>query len=281
MGYITSCFTQRTHLWQTRPNISSCKGRVPLAKMSGDWFVDMKSTHIALWDMSEIPHKQCCEYQMLPQCQASFYRALQTDGKQTTWNCHHGLWYINQGKCIKSIHEGQFKGQAFLRRTYTVSKVSKTTAAHSGRCSLKIWMQKAHCVYHCHSLQRKGTQSCKSNEPHYLSPAIPALGDHIKAKTLAGSLKHAFHRGKEALKARLQKDSQINLWARALFKSNTKSIFTVKCLHNINTGRKINCQLSFNNVTGLLFHTLKRKKTKRLISEQFQIKRTCKWWYNV
>lgn len=141
--------------------------------------------------------------------------------------------------------------------------MSKTTAAHSGRCSLKIWMQKAHCVYHCHSLQCKGTQSCKSNEPHYLSPAIPALGDHIKAKALAGSLKHAFHRGKEALKARLQKDSQINLWACAVFKpalldSNIKSIFTVKCLHNINTGRKINCQLSFNNVTGLLF--LKRKK---------------------
>lgn len=130
------------------------------------------------------------------------------------------------------------------------------------------------CIYHCHSLQRKGTQSCKSNEPHHLSPAIPkrpALGDHIKAKTLAGSLKHDFHRGKEARKARLQKDSQIYLLARAVFKpallsSNIKSIFAVKCLHYTNTAYKINCQLSFN-VTGL-FHTLKQKQ-KLLISDQF------------
>lgn len=201
----------RPNMKQTRCNTSSCRGWVPLAKMSGNWVVYMKSTHTASWDMSKILCKQCREYQMLPPCQASFYRALETDGKQTTWNCHHGLQCIKQEKCIKSIYKWQFKGQAFQRRTYTVSKVSKTTAACTGRCSLKTWMQKAHCVYiyHCHRLQRKRTQSCKSNEPHHLSPAIPkrpALGDHIKAKTLAGSLKHDFHRGKEALKTRLQKD---------------------------------------------------------------------------
>lgn len=114
--------------------------------MSGDRFVDMKSTHTALWNMSEIPckHKQFCEYQMLPLYQESFLQGI-----RNRWKTDHLELpqLINQGKCMKSIYEGQFKGQAFQRRTYTVSKVFKTTGVCLGRCSLKIWMQKAHCVY--------------------------------------------------------------------------------------------------------------------------------------
>ncbi len=36
-------------------NTSSYRGWVPLAKISGNWVVDMKSTHTASWDMSKIP----------------------------------------------------------------------------------------------------------------------------------------------------------------------------------------------------------------------------------
>ncbi len=157
---------------QTRRNTSSCRRWVPLAKMSDNWVVDMKSTHTASWDMSKILCKQCREYQMLPPCQASFYRALETDGKQTTWNCHHGLQCIKQEKCIKSIYKGQFKGQAFQRRTYTVSKVSKTTAARTGRCSLKTWMQKAHCVYIYISLSQAPAQEDTELQIKRTTPSI-------------------------------------------------------------------------------------------------------------
>ncbi len=45
----------RPNMKQTRRNTSSYRGWVPLAKMSGNWVVDMKSTHTASWDMSKIP----------------------------------------------------------------------------------------------------------------------------------------------------------------------------------------------------------------------------------